>query len=185
MVQDPAGLSHRQVFTVLQIIWGAMVFSIGIYGVVLWMVPDLPGGMERPGGPAAVLGVVSAGLFILQARLYRNLTDEKLFPRILDLGSWGLRPEAAARLQELKVPERGLQLIAQAHMVFGVLIWALAEAVAVFGLFLSLVSGDLRFMGGFGLASILMMLRFRPRRDAFEEQIRRWQRYVETKRGGV
>lgn len=183
MIQDLATLPHERGFKALAMIWGAMVFSLAVYAVIAWKMP-----VRVTSGPNSkilglALGVVGAGLFLAQFRLQRNLRDEKLFPRILDLGSWGLRPEAAQRIQELNVPERGVQLILQAYIIFSVVIWAMAEAVAIFGLFLTLLAGDSRYMTVFGAAALLQFLLFRPREGAFLEQVKRWRRYVETNRG--
>jgi hypothetical protein len=188
MAQDLTTMSHERGMKVLQIIWGGMIFSVGVYTVMAWMMrTKVVGSGAAPGDTggtlAMALGAIAAALFIAQVKLSKNLTDEKLFPRILDLGSWGLRPEAAEQLQELQVPERGVQLILQAHVIFGIVIWAMAEAVAVFGLFLSLVTGDPRLMGIFGVAALVQLIWFRPRRIAFDEQLKRWVRYIETNRG--
>jgi hypothetical protein len=188
MVRDLNTMPYEKGMKVLQLIWGAMIFSVGVYAAIAWMVRTRGAGPGPGGAGGAIviaLGAVSAGLFIAQIKLGQNLDDEKLFPRILDLGSWGLRPEAAEQLKELKVPERGVQLILQAHVIFGIVIWAMAEAVAVFGLFLSLVNGDPRLMGAFGAASLAQLLWFRPKEKAFVEQIKRWERYVEMNRGRV
>jgi hypothetical protein len=183
MSRDLKTIPSEQSFKVLQIIWGAMVFSVGVYAAIAWMVETgLPA--DDRGGPIVLsLGAVSIALFIAQIRINQNLKDEKLFPRILDLGSWGLKPELAEQLQELKVPERGVQLILQAHVIFGIIIWAMAEAVAVFGLVLSLLTGDPRLMNIFGLVSLAQMIWFRPNASAFKEQVRRWEMYVEMNRG--
>ena len=188
MVQDLTTMSHERGTKVLQLIWGAMIFSVGVYAAIAWMVRTEAMGRGAGGGDAGgalsvALGAVSIGLFFAQIKLRQNLTDEKLFPRILDLGSWGLKPEAAEQLKELEVPERGVQLILQAHVIFGIVIWAMADAVAIFGLFLSLATGDPRFMGIFGVVSLVQLLWFRPRGAAFKEQLARWERYVATNRG--
>jgi len=183
---DLSTMPYDKGIKVLQLIWGAMIFSVGVYAAIAWMVQT--GEMESGAGDTGramvmALGAVSVGLFIAQFKLSQNLADEKLFPRILDLGSWGLRPEAADQLKELQVPERGVQLILQAHVIFGIVIWAMAEAVAVFGLFLSLVRGDPRLMGAFGAASLVQLIWFRPKEKAFKDQLVRWERYVATNRG--
>ena len=182
MDQDLTMLPHERGLKAVKIVWGAMVLSVGVYAAIAWMVAERASG-DDPGRLAVALGAVSAGLFITQIKIYQNLKDEKLFPRILDLGSWALKPEAAEQLQELQVPERGIQLILQAYVIFGIVIWALAEAVAVFGLVLSLISGDPRYMGAFGAAALAQLIWFRPRERAFGEQIKRWLRYVESNRG--
>lgn len=183
MAQDLITMSHDQGMKVLQIIWGAIIFSVGVYAAIAWMVRTRTLEGDASGAMTMALGAVSVGLFIAQVKLGQNLTDEKLFPRILDLGSWGLRPEVAEQLKELQVPERGVQLILQAHVIFGIVIWAMAEAVAVFGLLLSIVTGDPRLMGIFGSVALAQLLWFRPRKRAFEEQLGRWHRYVERNRG--
>jgi hypothetical protein len=123
-------------------------------------------------------------LFFVQLKLRQNLSDVNLFPRILDLDSWGLVEDAAARLKELKVPERGAQLILQAHMVFGIIVWALAEAVGVMGLVLTFLTGQPVFMAVFGSIALAELLWFRPSGKAFDEQLEEWGRYVETHRAG-
>ena len=185
MAQDLTGLSHEKGIKVLQIIWGAMVFSVAVYAAIAWMVRTRAVGLDAGGPVTMALGAVSIGLLFAQVKLRQNLSDERLFPRILDLGSWGLSPDAAEQLKELQVPERGVQLILQAHVIFSVVIWAMAEAVAVFGLFLSLATGDPRLMAVFGLVALLQLIWFRPKEKAFGEQLKRWHRYVEMNRGQV
>jgi hypothetical protein len=183
MTRDLVTMPHEKGMKVLQMIWGAMVFSVGVYAAVAWMVRGrVPGaGVAEP--LTYALAAISAGLFLAQFKLRQNLTDEKLFPRILDLGSWGLRPDVADQLKELQVPERGVQLILQAHVIFGIVIWAMAEAVAVFGLVLSILTGELRLMGVFGAVALAQLIWSRPRDRAFREQLKRWERYVATNRG--
>jgi len=183
MAQDLITMSHEKGMKVLQIIWGAMVFSVGVYVAIAWMVRTRTLGGDVGGTMTMALVAVSVGLFVAQVKLRQNLTDGKLFPRILDLGSWGLRPDVAEQFKELQVPERGVQLILQAHVIFGIVIWAMAEAVAVFGLILSIVTGDPRLMGVFGSVALLQLIWFRPKRRAFGEQLKRWERYVEMNRG--
>lgn len=183
MSRDLTTMPYEQSVKVLQIIWGAMVFSVGVYAAVAWMVKTGRPESEHGGAIVLSLGAVSLALFFAQIKINQNLKDDKLFPRILDLGSWGLKPEMAEQLQELKVPERGVQLILQAHVIFGIIIWAMAEMVAVFGLFLSLLTRDPRLMNIFGLMSLAQLIWFRPNTAAFREQVRRWERYVATNRG--
>jgi len=183
MTRDLTTMSYERGMKVLQIIWGAMIFSVGVYAAIAWMVRTRPVAGDVGGTLTMALGAVSIGLFIAQIKLRQNLTDEKLFPRILDLGSWGLRPDAAEQLKELQVPERGVQLILQAHVIFGIIIWAMAEAVAVFGLVLTFISGDPRLMGVFGSVALIQLMWFRPRGAAFKEQLVRWERYVASNRG--
>ena len=185
MAQDLTTMPHERGIKVLQIIWGAMIFSVAVYAAIAWMVRTRAVGLDAGGPVTMALGAVSIGLLFAQIKLRQNLSDERLFPRILDLGSWGLSPDAAEKLQELRVPERGVQLILQALVIFSIVIWAMAEAVAVFGLFLSLATGDPRLMGIFGAAAVVQLFWFRPKGAAFREQLVRWERYVEVNRGQV
>jgi hypothetical protein len=185
MAQDLTTMPHEKGTKVLQIIWGAMIFSVAVYAVIAWMVRTRAVGLDAGGPVTMALGAVSIGLLFAQVKLRQNLSDERLFPRILDLGSWGLSPDAAEQFKELQVPERGVQLILQAHVIFSIVIWAMAEVVAVFGLFLSLATGDPRLMGIFGAAAFAQLLWFRPQERAFGEQLKRWKRYVEMNRGQV
>ena len=185
MAQDLTTMPHEKGMKVLQIIWGGMIFSVAVYAAIAWMVRTRAVGLDAGGPVTMALGAVSIGLFFAQVKLRQNLSDERLFPRILDLGSWGLSPDAAEQLKELQVPERGVQLILQAHVIFSIVIWAMAEMVAVFGLFLSLATGDPRLMAVFGLVALLQLIWFRPREVAFKEQLVRWHRYVEMNRGQV
>lgn len=184
MNRDLTAVSREKGLKVLKMIWGAMVFSVGVYAFIAWMVQTDPGHASSASLTMA-LAAVSAGLFFVQVKLRQNLEDEKLFPRILDLGSWGLRPEVAEQLKTLQMPERGVQMIWQAHVIFSIVIWAMAEAVAVFGLVLSLVTGDRRLMVIFGFLALAQLLWFRPRDRVFGEQLKRWGRYVERDRGRV
>ena len=121
MSRDLTTTPYEQSVKVLQVIWGAMVFSVGVYVAIAWMVET--GAAIGDEGRTVVLslGALSVALFIAQVKINQNLKDEKLFPRILDLGSWGLKPEMADQLQELKVPERGVHLILQAHVIFSII----------------------------------------------------------------
>ena len=182
MRQDMTTVSPRQGFKVLQVIWAMMIVTLGALALAAIFIPV--GGVEAvPAGPASfVLGLAAGGLFVIQLKLRQNLADGQLFPRVLDLDSWGLGPDAAVRFKELKVPERGAQLILQAHIVFGIITWALGEAVAVLGLVLTFLTGEPRFMAVFGAVALGELLWFRPNRNAFEEQLGRWERYVEKNR---
>ena len=184
MNRDLTAVSREKGMKVLKMIWGAMIFSVGIYAAIALVVQMDPGNVSSVPLVAA-LAAISGGLFFTQVKLHQNLDDENLFPRILDLGSWGLKPEVAEQLKTLQMPERGVQLILQAHVVFSIVIWAMAEAVAVFGLVLSLITGERHLMGIFGSVALIQLLWFRPRDRAFDEQLERWGKYVQTGRGRV
>ena len=182
MRHDLTTVSPHQGFRVLQYIWAMMIVSLGVLSLAALFVPV--GGVETisSGTAATVAGIVAGILFAVQLKLRQNLSDVNLFPRILDLKSWGLGEDAATRLKELKVPERGAQLILQAHMVFGIIVWALAEAVGVTGLVLTFFTGQPVFMAVFGAIALLELLLFRPAGKAFVTQLGGWGRYVEKNR---
>ena len=182
MRHDLTTVSPHQGFRVLQYIWAMMIVSLGVLSLAALFVPV--GGVETvsSGNAATVAGIVAGILFAVQLKLRQNLSDVNLFPRILDLKSWGLGEDAATRLKELKVPERGAQLILQAHMVFGIIVWALAEAVGVMGLVLTFFTGQPVFMAVFGAIALLELLWSGPRKAAFERQLKNWEKYVEKNR---
>ncbi|MDF1537109.1 MAG: hypothetical protein P1S46_11545 [bacterium] len=184
MVNDLTRVDPVQGYRVLQVIWGGMILGVGILAAVALFAPlDSRVAVSVPSA-ALVLGVIAGVLFAVQLKIRENLSDRKLFPRILDLDSWGLGSEAAIRLKELRVPERGAQLILQAHVILGIITWALAEVMAVLGLILTFLTGEPRFMAVFGVIALLELMWFRPARRTYEGQMVRWGRYVESHRAG-
>ena len=182
MAQDLTNISPRQGFTVLQYIWGLMIVSLGALALAAFFVPVREVEAVASGTASLVAGVAVGALFFVQLKLRQNTADKNLFPRILDLDSWGLGEDAAIRLKELKVPERGAQLIFQAHVVFGLITWALAEAVGVLGLVMTFLTGQPVFMAVFGAIALAELLWFRPSGKAFDEQLANWEKYVESRR---
>ncbi|MDT8396916.1 MAG: hypothetical protein RRA32_10835 [bacterium] len=184
MVNDLTRVDPVQGYRVLQVIWGGMILGVGILAAVALFAPlDSRVAVSVPSA-ALVLGVIAGVLFAVQLKIRENLSDGKLFPRVLDLDSWGLGAEAAIRLKELRVPERGAQLILQAHVILGIITWALAEVMAVLGLILTFLTGEPRFMAVFGVIALLELMWFRPARRTYEGQMVRWGRYVESHRAG-
>jgi hypothetical protein len=182
MKHDLTTVSPRQGFRVLQFIWAMMVVSLGIMALVAYFIPAGGMGNVSSGTAAMVGGVVAGILFTVQLKLRQNLSDKNLFPRILDLDSWGLGEDTSARLKEMQVPERGGQLILQAHLVFGIITWAMAEMVGALGLALTFMSGQQSFMGVFGAIALAEFVLFRPAGGAFEKQLEGWGKYVEKNR---
>lgn len=167
----------------LRLVWGGMVLFAGACVLVSWIA--LRGGAADSHGltATAALGALGATLLAAQYRLRLNLDDARLFPRILDLGSWGLDGKDRERLQGLEVPERGARLIFRAHVVFGTLIWAMADAVAILGLVLAALTGEALYTVLFGTLALAGLLWTRPSEKGFREQMIRWERYVERNRG--
>jgi hypothetical protein len=66
-------------------------------------------------------------------------------------------------------------------LTFSTVLWALGEAPAIFGLVLTFLSGDQRFVTGFVLYSLANLFIFRPRRGYFDDQVDRLRRYLSTR----
>lgn len=161
---------------ILQFIWFSLILTIVMYLLVAWFVVEsaiFPG--QGPVGIIfPVLTVLSAGLLAAQLFLRTYLSDNKLFPRIL------------TRIQDdlLDGPDSedcAGHLFLANHMSLSIIIWVLGEAPAIFGLVLTFLSGDLTFVMGFALYSIVNMFFFRPHRMKFDDQLGRMRRYLETK----
>ncbi|UCG38885.1 MAG: hypothetical protein JSV00_01215 [bacterium] len=153
-------------------------------GAAAWVFRPARDGGVRPHAAAVVLGVVSIAILVLQARLKGNLSDARMFPRFLDLDSWGLSPAAAQRLRNLTLPERADHLMLQAHVVFRFFIWGLGVVVGVFGLALALWSGQWRFTALFGVVALTILFYNYPSYPDFVKQNERWKVYLEEGRGG-
>ena len=179
------GVSAQQGYRVLHIIWLAMAISVGVYVMLARLISPAPTlDSDTSGFLAGAFILIGFAVIAVQLLLRSNIKDTRLFPRIMDLESWAMNPQQADRLREMPVQERGKELILQARVIFGVILWALADGIAVMGLVLSLLSADQRYVMGFGLAALANLLYFRPNRADYEEQVKRWWRYVEMKEGG-
>jgi hypothetical protein len=66
-------------------------------------------------------------------------------------------------------------------VVFRILIWITADAIAVFGLVLTFMIGRWRFMGLFGGVALAVLFHNYPSYPMFMEQHKRWRGYLETK----
>ncbi len=162
---SPRGNDYKS----LQMLWFFMVVAVGIY---LFAARFVTGSSTiENAGPVTVIavtfGVLSAALFGAQLFFKTFLADKRLFPRILD---------------ELAATHAGLPgaapLFLQNHATFNTMVWAFGEAPAIFGLVLTLLSGDMRYVAGFGIYSLANLFFFRPQRAAFEEQLQRLRRYL-------
>ena len=132
----------------LWIVWGAMLFSLVIYGVVLRFIE--PTGEMDPSQLQMMLmafSVVSATeigvIFFLRNLLF--------FGRIED-GEFDDRDE-----------------VAQGYFTTSVITWALCEAIGIYGLVLSMLTGDITYFLAFGLVGGALMLYFRPQWEAHVE----------------
>jgi len=164
-------------YTVIQIIWLAFLISVVIYVMVAYIFINSTR-YEVAQVPVRILffalATVSLCLFIPQVLLRASLTDSRLFPGILEKVRGNLPGEASMQ-------DPGTQLLLQSHLTFDIIMWALGEAPAIFGLTLTFLTGDIRFVAGFALYSILNMFIFRPSRSNFDDQSGRLRRYLTTR----
>jgi hypothetical protein len=172
----------EQGWKVLNAIWLIMLLLSGLcyLGANVIKMPPSPG-LEKFLFP--VLAIVTGAEMFFQVLVRKNISDEKLFSRILDLDSWALSEEQKASLKTLQVPERGEALILQAHIVFNIVTWAIGSSFALYGLLLAILTGDKRYAAGFVVVTVLNMLYFRPVRSKFDEQVVRWRRFALEGRG--
>jgi F0F1-type ATP synthase membrane subunit c/vacuolar-type H+-ATPase subunit K len=128
------------------IIAAAIAASVPIYMVIAWLVaPTLE---KSEGGElvpllAGIFAVLSAGHLVLAQVLFAS------------------RVRAA---EKLPTPEERLA----SYRVTVIIAFALREAVAIYGLVLSLLSGDPRWCLGFGAVALASMALGWPRRSAME-----------------
>jgi hypothetical protein len=163
-------------FTTLQTIWFAMVVSVVIYLFLARYITATPGFNTK--GPIGVVfgafAIMSAALFLAQLFFRTLLSDNRLFPRFL--------PEEEGARQSMPAdPEAEAGFLLQNHLTFSTVLWALGEAPAIFGLVLTFLSGDQRFVTGFVLYSLANLFIFRPRRGYFDDQVDRLRRYLSTR----
>jgi Flp pilus assembly protein TadB len=177
------GITPKQAFALLNLVWAALAVFVLILFVVAWVLRPPPIDSLNLHIVAVIMGIFSIMILMFQGKLRTNLTDGKLFPRFLDLDSWGLNPASADKLRLLELPERGDQLMLQAHVVFRVLIWVTAMVIAAFGLVLTLYIGRWRFMGLFGIVALTVMFYNYPSYPMFMKQQKRWRGFLETKTG--
>ena len=177
------GITPKQTFALLNLVWLALAVLVLILFLVAWILRPEPVDSLNLQIGAVILGLLSIVILMFQGKLRSNLADGKLFPRFLDLDSWGLNLKAADKLRVLELPERGEQLMLQAHVVFRILIWITAMVIAGFGLFLTLCIGKWRFMGLFGIVTLTVLFYNYPSYPMFKEQQGRWRAFLETKTG--
>jgi len=175
-VNRPRPSPRENDYISLQMLWFFMVVAVVIYLFVAGFVTR--DSIFENQGPVTVIAVALGGfsLVLFGAQLYFRtfLSDERLFPRIrdeLDAGPAG--------------PAGFVPLLLQNHATFSTILWAFGEAPAIFGLVLTLLSGEMRYVAGFGLYSLVNLFFFRPRKAAFEEQLTRLRRYMETRPQGI
>jgi hypothetical protein len=145
LMQAPTTSSTDQLVRVNTLIAVALVASVLAYMAIAWFVA--PTTVESSGDAefiqlmATILAVLSLGHLVAAQMLF------------------AIRARAAAKLP---MPEQRLG----AFRIAFILSFALREAVAVYGLILSLLSGDARWCLGFGAVALISMLLGWPKRSA-------------------
>lgn len=153
----------------LRMLWFFLVISVPVYLVVARFAA---GGLNLDQNApvrviAGALGALSIVLLGAQVYFRSFLSDARLFPRITEEMSSALPGEAGE-----------MSLLLQNHFTFGTILWAMGEAPAIFGLVLTLLSGDMRYAAGFAAYSLVNLFSFRPRRSDFEDQLARLRRHL-------
>ena len=93
-----------------------------------------------------------------------------IFNLVLSIGmrKWLMQPKVLLAGQES--PEDLMAKHFPLNLSHLIMIWAVAESAAIFGLVLSFVAGDAQYAIGFGILTIVIMLVFhRPRRLTAED----------------
>jgi len=167
-------------FAVIQTIWVAMVLSVVIYPVLayIFVTRSVMGGFGQTEVLFVALAAASAVLFLAQLFVRTLLSDGKIFPRIIDNQLTG------STMGSLTEDHLGA-LMLQEHQSLGVAIWAMGEAPAIFGFVLTFMSGDIRYAVGCAVYSLVNMNVFRPRYNAFESQVKRFQRHLQMREYSV
>lgn len=179
---DPRTMvSPQQGTRVLKFTWAAMALAMGIVYIVPLDLSIDAGGAAGYVFPVAL--ALTALVVLVQLLLGRNLTDDKLFPRLLDLDSWSLPEERKAALKGLRVPDRGTSLIVMAHFFHSLIIWALADAVAILGRVVGVLTADRGKVDALFVVAALSLLYFVPRAGTLTGQARRWRQRAEAGRG--
>ena len=114
-------------FTVLQTIWMAMILSVTIYPIVAYMVVTRSpvGGFEATDTLFMTLAAVSAGMLVAQFLVRSLLSDDRLFPGVLNKLQRENHGENIA-------DEDMVSGLLQEHQSLGITVWAMGEAPAVF-----------------------------------------------------
>ena len=125
----------------LWIIWGGMFGSLVIYGLVLSIVSPESAkdpstirimAMSMGGMSLAMIG----GMFFLRKTMFFGPLEDGAFD--------------------------DRQGVRQKYFTVSIITWALSEAIAIYGLVLSFLSGQLVFYGAFAAVGATLMVRFRP-----------------------
>lgn len=173
----------KQIFALLNLIWASLVVLVLVFFVISLAFRPAPVSSLNLHISAVIMALFSLMILVFQGKLRGNLADGRLFPRLLDLDSWGLNPRAAEKLRVLELPERAERLMLQAHVIFRNLIWLTALLIAFFGLVLTLLGGRYRFMVLFGIVALTVQFYNYPSYPMFLQQQERWKGFLQSRAG--
>jgi hypothetical protein len=146
-MQSPAPASTDQSARMITLIAAALVISVLVYMAIAWFVAPTTAVSNEDTQfiqlMAAILAIVSLGHLVAAQMLF------------------AIRVRAA---EKLPAPEQRLG----SYRAAIILSFALREAVAVYGLILSFLSGDARWCFGFGAVALASMLLGWPKRSAMD-----------------
>jgi hypothetical protein len=174
----------------LTVMWAGLLSSVVMYVIVAWVVIGDASDERVPIGQELILGLGAAAvLCAVFSRVLPTLllSDERLRERMqaedFDVRKYLVNPQMgkvdqarvdkASRLPEL---EQRLATLPSLHFAPWVMGAAMAEAVAVYGFVLALVTRDLQWMFPFAAASFVLLALKRPSFDALMDRARRFAR---------
>ena len=170
------GKTPRAAYNFMVFIWLALILSIFIYYFVARLAVNRPG--FSASGDVTLLFPIFVGLSVIilgtQAFFRKYLNDQRVFPKILE----GISSE---HYVGTNTGESFRKALIQYHYTLSIILWSLGESIAIYGLVLTFISGDLRYITWFGAFALLDMIYFRPRRQIIEEQFSRLRRHLETR----
>jgi len=146
-MQPSTSPSTEQSIRLTIIIAGALAASVPLYMFIAWMVTPTIAGSDGPGEDvqtlAVILAMMSLGtLFLAQILFAKGLSKAEIMP----------------------TPGQRLG----GYRVAIIVAFAVRESVAIYGLILSFLSGDMRWCFGFGVVALASMLLGWPKRSAME-----------------
>ena len=170
-MKDSDSLSVDKGFVIMRAVWFSMVVVAAFYSMLSFMLVRGSASYEPQvvGFLFPVLAAAAVALLALVNFLRSKLKDEKIFPMVA-------KALAADPAGGVDADRRKAQLLMQNHMTFSVILWSVAETPAIFGLVLTMLSKDMRYVVGFGIYSVAMLVWGRPRRGEFDEQLTRLRR---------
>jgi hypothetical protein len=176
----------------MTIIWGAFMAATVIYVFLAWImfgqaeptIADAEASLPAPVAP--ILGVLAflvilASIFVERwwfsgARILAQLARPAAFDRLASArgsaAGAATGPDRAA-FERLGEGERKLACLVPYYQTGMIVLWAMREAVAVFGLVAAIVTGEFAVVVPFALGALAFLAVKMPRPTAFLAQVKR------------